>query len=268
MSSTLRMDHLTINLCQTNSSIVSEISFSIRTGESLILLGQSGSGKTMTCSAILNLFDPKKFQITGSIQLDSIDLLKLTNKQKCSIYGSQIAYIPQNPMTALDPAMRIGKQMDETLRLHSNKSRHERYDYIIYLLRKVGLNNPERTYKAFPHMLSGGMLQRVIIAMAMMSNAKFVIADEPTTALDVVHRNGIIDLFSQIKKSGVGIFMVTHDFATALQLGGKMLVMKEGRIVESGDVQHIFDHTMEPYTKSLIDAYSLSSIFKKEGMIR
>ena len=126
MSSILRMDHVTINLCQTNSPIVSDISFSIRTGESLILLGQSGSGKTMTCSAILNLFDPKKFQITGSIQLDNINLLNLTNKQKCSIYGNQIAYIPQNPMTALDPAMRIGKQMDETLRLHSNKSRHER----------------------------------------------------------------------------------------------------------------------------------------------
>ena len=112
-------------------------------------------------------------------------------------------------------------------------------------------------------MLSGGMLQRVIIAMAMMLDAKFVLADEPTTALDVIHRNGIIDLFSQMKANGVGILMVTHDFATALQLGGNMLVMKEGKIIESGEVQSVFEHTTEPYTRSLIEAYSLSCVFKK-----
>lgn len=115
----------------------------------------------------------------------------------------------------------------------------------------------------YPHMLSGGMLQRVIIAMAMMLDAKFVLADEPTTALDVIHRNGIIDLFSQMKANGVGILMVTHDFATALQLGGNMLVMKEGKIIESGEVQSVFDHTTEPYTRSLIEAYSLSCAFTK-----
>ena len=112
-------------------------------------------------------------------------------------------------------------------------------------------------------MLSGGMLQRVIMGLAMMLDAKFVLADEPTTALDVIHRNGIIDLFSQMKANGVGILMVTHDFATALQLGGNMLVMKEGRIIESGEVQFVFDHTTEPYTKSLIEAYSLSCVFTK-----
>lgn len=115
----------------------------------------------------------------------------------------------------------------------------------------------------YPHMLSGGMLQRVIIAMAMMLDAKFVLADEPTTALDVIHRNGIIDLFSQMKANGVGILMVTHDFATALQLGGNILVMKEGKIIESGEVQSVFDHTTEPYTRSLIEAYSLSYAFTK-----
>ena len=166
-------------------------------------------------------------------------------------------------MTALDPSMRIGRQMDETLQLHSDKSRQQRYNYILQLLHDVGLDDPDRVYRAYPHMLSGGMLQRVIIAMAMMLDAKFVLADEPTTALDVIHRNGIIDLFSQMKANGVGILMVTHDFATALQLGGNMLVMKEGRIIESGEVQFVFDHTTEPYTKSLIEAYSLSSVFTK-----
>ena len=228
-----------------------------------ITIGQSGSGKTMTCSAVLNLLDPKKFKVSGSIFFGETDLLNSSEKQRRGIYGNQIVYIPQNPMTALDPSMRIGRQMDETLRLHSDKSRQQRYNYILRLLHDVGLDDPDRVYRAYPHMLSGGMLQRVIIAMAMMLDAKFVLADEPTTALDVIHRNGIIDLFSQMKANGVGIFMVTHDFATALQLGGNVLVMKEGKIIESGEVQSVFDHTTEPYTRSLIEAYSLSCAFTK-----
>ena len=264
MSSILRADRLTIKLTKNNTTLISEISFSVTAGESLVLLGQSGSGKTLTCSAILNLFDPKKFQLTGGVHLDQTNLLNLTKKQKRDIYGNQIAYIPQNPMTALDPSVRIGRQMDETLRLHSNESRRERHEEIFSQLRSVGLTDLERTYMAFPHMLSGGMLQRVIIAMAMMLHPKFVIADEPTTALDVIHRNSVINLFTRIKENGGGILMVTHDFATALQLGGDMLVMKEGKIVESGTVRSVFDHTSEPYTRSLLNAYSLSSVIRKK----
>ena len=214
-------------------------------------------------SQLLNLLDPKKFKVSGSVFFGETDLLNSSEKQRRGIYGNQIVYIPQNPMTALDPSMRIGRQMDETLRLHSDKSRQQRYNYILRLLHDVGLDDPDRVYRAYPHMLSGGMLQRVIIAMAMMLDAKFVLADEPTTALDVIHRNGIIDLFSQMKANGVGILMVTHDFATALQLGGNVLVMKEGKIIESGEVQSVFDHTTEPYTRSLIEAYSLSCAFTK-----
>ena len=239
MMPSLMIDHLSINLRSGTDNLVSEISFAIKEGESLILLGQSGSGKTMTCSAVLNLLDPKKFKVSGSVFFGETDLLNSSEKQRRGIYGNQIVYIPQNPMTALDPSMRIGRQMDETLRLHSDKSRQQRYNYILRLLHDV------------------------IIAMAMMLDAKFVLADEPTTALDVIHRNGIIDLFSQMKANGVGILMVTHDFATALQLGGNMLVMKEGKIIESGKVQSVFDHTTEPYTRSLIEAYSLSCAFTK-----
>ena len=241
MMPSLMIDHLSINLRSGMDNLVSEISFAIKEGESLILLGQSGSGKTMTCSAVLNLLDPKKFKVSGSVFFGETDLLNSSEKQRRGIYGKQVVYIPQNPMTALDPSMRIGRQMDETLRLHSDKSRQQRYNYILRLLHDVG----------------------VIIAMAMMLDAKFVLADEPTTALDVIHRNGIIDLFSQMKANGVGILMVTHDFATALQLGGNMLVMKEGKIIESGEVQSVFDHTTEPYTRSLIEAYSLSCAFTK-----
>lgn len=268
MKSYLRTEQLTIKLCQKNFTIVSKVSFSIAAGESLVILGQSGSGKTMTCSAILNLFDPEKIRVTGEIYLDKINLLNLTDKDKCNIYGKQIAYIPQNPMTALNPSMRIGKQMDETLRLHSNKTRHQRYNEIIDVLHNVGLADAKRIYRAYPHMLSGGMLQRIIIAMAMMNNVKFVIADEPTTALDVVHRNDIINLFLEMKKKGVGILMVTHDFATALQLSGQMLVMKEGKIVEGGEVELVFRKPSEPYTKLLINAHSISSVSQKGGINR
>lgn len=120
----------------------------------------------MTCSAVLNLLDPKKFKVSGSVFFGKTDLLNSSEKQRRGIYGNQIVYIPQNPMTALDPSMRIGRQMDETLRLHSDKSRQQRYNYILRLLHDVGLDDPDRVYRAYPHMLSGGMLQRVIIAMA------------------------------------------------------------------------------------------------------
>lgn len=203
MMPSLIIDHLSINLRSGTDNLVSEISFAIKEGESLILLGQSGSGKTMTCSAVLNLLDPKKFKVSGSVFFGETDLLNSSEKQRRGIYGNQIVYIPQNPMTALDPSMRIGRQMDETLRLHSDKSRQQRYNYILRLLHDVGLDDPDRVYRAYPHMLSGGMLQRVIIAMAMMLDAKFVLADEPTTALDVIHRNGIIPPMRMREAAGV-----------------------------------------------------------------
>lgn len=170
MMPSLMIDHLSINLRSGTDNLVSEISFAIKEGESLILLGQSGSGKTMTCSAVLNLLDPKKFKVSGSVFFGETDLLNSSEKQRRGIYGNQIVYIPQNPMTALDPSMRIGRQMDETLRLHSDKSRQQRYNYILRLLHDVGLDDPDRVYRAYPHMLSGGMLQRVIIAMAMITS--------------------------------------------------------------------------------------------------
>ena len=147
----LMIDHLSINLRSGTDNLVSEISFAIKEGESLILLGQSGSGKTMTCSAVLNLLDPEKnLRCRVPIFFGETDLLNSSEKQRRGIYGNQIVYIPQNPMTALDPSMRIGRQMDETLRLHSDKSRQQRYNYILRLLHDVGLDDPDRVYRAYP----------------------------------------------------------------------------------------------------------------------
>lgn len=157
MMPSLMIDHLSINLRSGTDNLVSEISFAIKEGESLILLGQSGSGKTMTCSAVLNLLDPKKFKVSGSVFFGETDLLNSSEKQRRGIYGNQIVYIPQNPMTALDPSMRIGRQMDETLRLHSDKSRQQRYNYILRLLHDVGLDDPDRVYRAYTFHLRDGV---------------------------------------------------------------------------------------------------------------
>ena len=230
MMPSLMIDHLSINLRSGTDNLVSEISFAIKEGESLILLGQSGSGKTMTCSAVLNLLDPKKFKVSGSVFFGETDLLNSSEKQRRGIYGNQIVYIPQNPMTALDPSMRIGRQMDETLRLHSDKSRQQRYNYILRLLHDVGLDDPDRVYRAYPHMLSGGMLQRVIIAMAMMLDAKFVLADEPTGALDSRAAKLLLERFNMLNRElQATILMVTHDSFTA-SYASRIIFIKDGKI--------------------------------------
>ena len=231
MMPSLMIDHLSINLRSGTDNLVSEISFAIKEGESLILLGQSGSGKTMTCSAVLNLLDPKKFKVSGSVFFGETDLLNSSEKQRRGIYGNQIVYIPQNPMTALDPSMRIGRQMDETLRLHSDKSRQQRYNYILRLLHDVGLDDPDRVYRAYPHMLSGGMLQRVIIAMAMMLDAKFVLADEPTGNLDPTNSWEIMSLLKEANERGTTVLVVTHNQEIVNEMNERVITMKQGVIV-------------------------------------
>lgn len=267
MMPSLMIDHLSINLRSGTDNLVSEISFAIKEGESLILLGQSGSGKTMTCSAVLNLLDPKKFKVSGSVFFGETDLLNSSEKQRRGIYGNQIVYIPQNPMTALDPSMRIGRQMDETLRLHSDKSRQQRYNYILRLLHDVGLDDPDRVYRAYPHMLSGGMLQRVIIAMAMMLDAKFVLADEPTTALDVTVQAQILDLLKDItKESNAGVIIITHDLGVVASLCDRISIMYGGNIMEEGTTDEIFYDPKHPYTKGLLNSIANSNVDHREPL--
>lgn len=252
------------NLCITanreNKELVRGVNFCVSQSESLILLGQSGSGKTLTCRAIMGLLEPKRFSVQGEILLDNRNLLTLSLRERLGIYGGDIAFIPQNPMTALDPSMRIGPQMDETLALHNPAPRAARKAKILDNLFRAGLSDAEGIYRAYPHMLSGGMLQRVLIAMTMMGEAKMVIADEPTTALDVVHRNETIKSFLQLRQNGVGILMVTHDFSAAVQLGGDVMIMKDGMMLERGSVDAVLASPREPYTKALIAASALSRV--------
>ena len=260
----LRVDGLNVELKIRNKQkkLVENVSFEVEPGQCLGILGESGSGKSMTVKAILGLLD-RQFRIEGQAWFEGKDLCRAGRDELRRLRGQKIGMVLQNPMTCFDPLYRIGSQMAETFAAHTDWDRAKIREISLEVLEKMRIHNPEEVLGQYPHQLSGGMLQRVIIAMAMMLDAKFVLADEPTTALDVIHRNGIIDLFSQMKANGVGIFMVTHDFATALQLGGNVLVMKEGKIIESGEVQSVFDHTTEPYTRSLIEAYSLSCAFTK-----
>ena len=258
MKKIIKAEHLRVQLKKTKNVLVKDMNFSIASGESLIILGQSGSGKTMTCHSIMGLLDPKRFEVTGELVFESQSLLTLNRKEKQKLYGGEIAMMPQNPMTAFDPSMRIGKQMKETLRLHSDLPSSILTAKIKEALRKAGLADPDRVCRSYPHTLSGGMLQRVMIAMVQMVEATLVIADEPTTALDVVNRNSTVDSFISLREQGAAIILVTHDFSVAAQLGGMLLIMKDSEIVESGTVEEVLKNPNQPYTKSLLEAARLS----------
>ncbi len=259
MMKLLEIKDLEIAIKKEKRTVVKKICFSVEDSSSLIILGQSGCGKTMTCHCTMGLLDPKKFSVSGEILYNGTDLLTLSSKEKRRLYGGEIAFIPQNPMTAFDPSMRIGKQMLETLSLHSDIPKAERKNTVLDALKKAGLDEAERVYHSYPFELSGGMLQRVLIAMVLMVNARLVIADEPTTALDVVHRNETIEAFAKLRESGTAVLMVTHDFAAAVQLGGDMLIMNEGEIIETGKAFEILSAPKHSYTKSLIEASVLTA---------
>lgn len=252
----LTIKNLTICLRETEHPIVQNLSLTFGGGESLILLGQSGSGKTLTCKAITGLLNPRLFAIGGAICFNGEDMLSIPPKQGREIYGAQIALIPQNPMTALDPSMRVGKQMEETLRLHTGLKGVQAQAKIQAALHEAGLE--QDVTKSYPHMLSGGMLQRVLVAMALMADAKLIVADEPTTALDAEHRNAAVDALLRLREKGTAVLLVTHDFAVASRIGGVVLVMKEGQIIEQGNASSLFTAPKNPYTRALLEASRLS----------
>ena len=224
-------------------------------GERMGLVGESGSGKTVTAMALSGLIERSIVEMSGEVLFGGRDLLKCTRSELRTVHGKEIGMVFQEPMTSLNPLMRVGLQIDETLRIHTDKTPEERYRLALEAMEQVGLPDPETTYKKFPHQLSGGQRQRAIIASAMIIRPKLLICDEPTTALDVTVQKQILDLLRSLSEEyGVGILLISHDMTVVRRLCEKVAVMYKGKIVESGCTEKIFCRPQDEYTKRLIAA--------------
>ena len=235
--------------------VVNNVSLDIRRGEVHGLIGESGSGKTQTAWSVLRLLPTGGEILEGSIRFDGEDLSKVSDTAMRDIRGGRIAYIPQEPMSNLDPSFTIGTQLTEPMRIKLGLSKTEARARALKLLGQVGIPNPERTLASYPHELSGGMAQRVLIAGAVSCDPDLVIADEPTTALDVTIQAEILDLLRELQQElGVTILIVTHNFGVVADICDRVSVMQQGRIVETGPARSIFADPQHPYTRSLFDA--------------
>ncbi len=256
----LKVENLSIRFKDdlSDEDAVKGISFAVQTGEIAAIVGESGSGKSMTALSIMGLLK-KHAEVQGSIFLDDMDLLALDKKQRHACMGDEIAMIFQEPMTSLNPVMRVGKQVDEILRLHPDsmekgkRSKADRKRRVLEAFGNVDLPNPEEIYNKYPHELSGGMRQRIMIAMATVCRPKLLIADEPTTALDVQTQEQILKLLKKIhKESNLSILMISHDLNVVANLAERIIVMNRGEIVEQGETGKVLQSPEHEYTKKLL----------------
>ena len=240
---------------EAREKVVRHVSFSMKSGEILGIVGESGSGKTMTALTVAGLLKSHADIRSGEILMDGRDLLKLNPKEWREVKGKEISMIFQEPMTALNPTMKIGKQVEEALKLHTRLSKSERRKKAYQALTDVELSNPEEVYEKYPHELSGGMRQRVMIASAVILRPKLLIADEPTTALDVYTQEQILSLLRKLnRKYNLGILFISHNLRVVKELCSRVLVMKEGKIIETGTAEDVFQDPKEEYTKELVAA--------------
>lgn len=236
-------------------TVVFDFDLELRKGEIVGLVGESGSGKSMSALAIAGLLSRKDMKKRGKIMFDGIDILNCDRDTLRSIQGCRIGMIFQEPLTCLNPVLKIYNQVEEPLRIHKNLSKEERYEKVLNALKDVELENPELVMNQYPHELSGGMRQRVMIATAMINEPEILIADEPTTALDVTIQAQIVKLLQKMnRKKGTSILFISHDLSLVSKLCERVLVMKGGYIVENGSSDEIFNHPKEEYTKALIGA--------------
>ena len=233
---------------------VDGISYTLDRGKTLGIVGESGCGKSVSAMSIMRLIpDPPGKIVAGEIVFEGRNLVTLSEKEMQSIRGDDISMIFQDPMTSLNPVMKIGTQLTEGLRLHMSLSKKEAEDRAVELLEAVGMPDPRRRLKDFPHQFSGGMRQRVMIAMALSCEPKLLIADEPTTALDVTIQAQILDLLRRLQERfGMSILLITHDLGVVAGLAEEIVVMYAGQIVEQGTVDELFANPQHPYTEALL----------------
>lgn len=232
---------------------VDGVSFFVRHGEMLGIVGESGSGKSLTSLSIMGLVPYPGKVSTGEILFDGKDLLKLDERKMTDIRGKQISMIFQDAMVALDPVYKCGDQITEAIRLHQRVTRAQARNIALELINLVGIPHPQRYMEAYPHELSGGMCQRIVIAIALSCRPKLLIADEPTTALDVTVQAQILELLNKLRRElNMSIILITHDLGVVAGVADRVAVMYAGQIIELGDVQKVFNEPMHPYTKGLM----------------
>lgn len=239
-----------------NPAAVKGVSFDIKAGETVALVGESGSGKSVTALSTVKLL-PESAKITGSVQFRGQQMINASKRQLQQVRGNDISFIFQEPMTSLNPLHTLEKQIGESLALHSGLEGKAKRDRIIELLDKVGIRDPESRLNNYPHQFSGGQRQRIMIAMALANGPELLIADEPTTAVDVTIQAQILDLLADLQKSeGMGLLFITHDLGIVRKIADRVCVMKDGEIVEKGDTAEIFSNPQHDYTQKLLAAES------------
>lgn len=258
MTKLLEIDQLSIEFANGSGPIrvVDGVRLELEAGETLGIVGESGSGKSVTSLSIMRLLPEGLAKVAeGDIRYRGQSLLDMSEPEMQKVRGNQIATIFQEPMTALNPVFKIGRQVRESIRQHSKKSKREAQKEAVALLGEVGISAPEQVVEAYPHQLSGGMRQRVMIAMAMASNPDILIADEPTTALDVTIQAQILELMKKLQKErGTAIIFITHDLGVVVEMCDRVAVMYAGQIVEQGDVRTLFKDPKHPYTIGLLNS--------------
>ncbi len=247
---------------------VRDVSFHVDTGEAIAIVGESGCGKSVTALSIMQLVAPPGKIIDGQIFFNGRDLLKLSENQMQHVRGNEIGMIFQDPMTSLNPVLTIQTQIVESIMLHQNVTREQAVKRCVELLHMVGIPSPERRLGSYPHEFSGGMRQRVMIAMALACNPMLLIADEPTTALDVTIQAQIISLMAELKKKlNMSIILITHDLGVVAGLAQRVLVMYAGKVIETGTVRDIYYHAQHPYTWGLLKSVPRLDAEEKKKLV-
>ena len=251
----LDIKDLHVTFLSTGKEAVRGVDLRMAPGQRLGLVGESGSGKTVTAMALSGLIERWNVDMTGQVLFEGRDLLTCSRQQLRTVQGRDIGVVFQEPMTSLNPLMKVGRQVEETLKLHTDMSPAERRAKALEAMEQVGLPDPERTYEKYPHQLSGGQRQRAVIASAMIIRPKLLICDEPTTALDVTVQAQILTLLKSIsERFGVGILLISHDLNVVRKLCESVAVMYKGQIVERGDTETVFTAPQDDYTKRLVAA--------------